>query len=198
MKLNTAEDILSVIRQKGKSQNECFKKTKHTKFSEKEHFLPLDTHTFMSVLGGKNCSFLGKFGVLLYTWNTRFEIGPSALLLTIWKQPFIDLPYRRCPLKMFYIIKMKGYNESELSDIFRPKLVIKNIVLGSLGPHFIHMKLKFNLLVLVEFWTLRINFLSEIEERPKKDSRIVIHTRPFFDSANNRLLRTSCFLSVAN
>ena len=67
MKLNTAEDILSVIRQKGKSQNECFKKTKHTKFSEKEHFLPLDTHTFMSVLGGKNCSFLGKFGVLLYT-----------------------------------------------------------------------------------------------------------------------------------
>ena len=73
---------------------------------------------------------------------------------------------------------MKGYNESELSDIFRPKLVIKNIVLGSLGPHFIHMKLKFNLLVLHEFWTLRINFLSEIEELPKKDSRIVIHARP--------------------
>ena len=151
----------------------------------------------MSVSGGKNCSFLGKFGVLLYTWNTHFEIGPSALLLTICKQPFIDLPYR-CPLKLFYIIKMKGYNESELSDIFRPKLVIKNIVLGSLGPHFIHMKLKFNLLVLLEFWTLRINFLSEIEELPKKDSRIVIHARPLFDSANNHLLRTSCFLSVAN
>ena len=152
----------------------------------------------MSGSGGKNCSFLGKFGMLLYTWNTRFEIGPSALLLTVCKKPFIDLPYRRCPLKMFYIIKIKGYNESELSDIFRPKLVVKNIVLGSLGPHFIHMKLKVNLLVLVEFWTLRINFLSEIEGLPKKDSHIVIHTRPLFDSANNHLLRTSCLLSVAN
>ena len=31
----------SVIRQKGESQNGCFKKTKHAKFSEKnEHFLP--------------------------------------------------------------------------------------------------------------------------------------------------------------
>ena len=39
MKLNTAEDILSVIRQKGKFQNGCFKKTKHTKFSEKRLFL---------------------------------------------------------------------------------------------------------------------------------------------------------------
>ena len=29
----------SVIRQKGESQNECFKKTKHAKFSEKRTFL---------------------------------------------------------------------------------------------------------------------------------------------------------------
>ena len=29
----------SVIRQKGESQNECFKKTKHVKFSEKRLFL---------------------------------------------------------------------------------------------------------------------------------------------------------------
>ena len=29
----------SVIRQKGKSQNGCFKKTKHAKFSEKRTFL---------------------------------------------------------------------------------------------------------------------------------------------------------------
>ena len=28
-------DILSVVRQKGESQNECFKKTKHAKFSKK-------------------------------------------------------------------------------------------------------------------------------------------------------------------
>ena len=35
---------LSVIRQKGESQNGCFKKTKHAKFSENEHFLPSDRH----------------------------------------------------------------------------------------------------------------------------------------------------------
>ena len=32
-------EISSVIRQKGESQNECFKKTKHAKFSEKRTFL---------------------------------------------------------------------------------------------------------------------------------------------------------------
>ena len=32
-------DTLSVIRQKGESQNGCFKKTKHAKFSEKRTFL---------------------------------------------------------------------------------------------------------------------------------------------------------------
>ena len=31
--------ISSVIRQKGESQNACFKKTKHVKFSEKQTFL---------------------------------------------------------------------------------------------------------------------------------------------------------------
>ena len=31
--------VLSVIRQKGESQNVCFKKTKHVKFSEKPTFL---------------------------------------------------------------------------------------------------------------------------------------------------------------
>ena len=32
---------LSVIRQKGESQNRCFKKTKHAKFYEKQTFLAL-------------------------------------------------------------------------------------------------------------------------------------------------------------
>ena len=47
----------SVKRQKGECQNGCFKKTKHTKFSEKRAFL---------------------------TWNTRIKICPSALLLTTY------------------------------------------------------------------------------------------------------------------
>ena len=38
-KTSTLIDIRSVIRQKGESQNGCFKKTKHAKFSEKQTFL---------------------------------------------------------------------------------------------------------------------------------------------------------------
>ena len=33
--------------QKGESQNGCFKKTKHAKFSENEQFLPPDTYTYV-------------------------------------------------------------------------------------------------------------------------------------------------------
>ena len=39
----------SVIRQKYEYQNECFKETKHAKFSKNEHFLPPDTHTYARV-----------------------------------------------------------------------------------------------------------------------------------------------------
>ena len=60
-------DISLGIRQKGKSQNECFKKAKHAKISEKQTFLtPPDTHTHMCVLGGKKCLFFGNFGVLCF------------------------------------------------------------------------------------------------------------------------------------
>ena len=44
-----SKTVPSVIRQKGESPNRCFKKTKHAKFSEKEHFLPPDTQTYMCV-----------------------------------------------------------------------------------------------------------------------------------------------------
>ena len=47
--------ILPVIRQKGESQNECFKKTKVAKFFEKLIFLTPDTDTYECVLGGKKC-----------------------------------------------------------------------------------------------------------------------------------------------
>ena len=42
-----------VISQKGKSQNGCFKKTKHAKFPEKRTFFTPDTHTYMCASGGK-------------------------------------------------------------------------------------------------------------------------------------------------
>ena len=41
--------ILSIT-SKGKSQNGCFKKTKHIKFSEEnEHFLPPDAHKYIEL-----------------------------------------------------------------------------------------------------------------------------------------------------
>ena len=50
--------ISSVIRQMGESQNGCFKKTRNTKFP--------------------------KIWLALFSWNTRFEIRPFALLPTIY------------------------------------------------------------------------------------------------------------------
>ena len=57
-------------RQKNKSPNGCYKKTKHTKCSEKRLFL---TPWYTYVSEGKKCSFFGKFGVLfLITSVSRF------------------------------------------------------------------------------------------------------------------------------
>ena len=39
---------------------------------------------------------------------------------------------------------MEEYMESELSGIFRVKLVTKNIVRGSPGTQFMHMRVKLN------------------------------------------------------
>ena len=74
------------IRQKGESQNGCCKKTKYAKFSKKKkqkkqtnkYFFPPDTHTQVWVLGIKNFSFFGKFGVLcfLVTPVLRFTLLP--------------------------------------------------------------------------------------------------------------------------
>ena len=43
---------------------------------------------------------------------------------------------------MFPGMKMKELMESEHSGIFRVEMVIKNVVLGSSGTHFIHMRVK--------------------------------------------------------
>ena len=72
----------SVIRQKGESQNGCFKITKHVKFSKKRTFLAPDMHTYVCVSEGKKYSFFKKFSVFCCFWNTRFEIHPFVLLPT--------------------------------------------------------------------------------------------------------------------
>ena len=43
---------------------------------------------------------------------------------------------------MFSSMKMEEYMESELSGIFRVKLVTKHIVFWSPGTHFMHMSVK--------------------------------------------------------
>ena len=70
-----------VIRQKGKSQNGCFKKTKHSSFPKKEHFLPLDTHV-------RNSFVFQKTWHALFSWNTRFEIHAFALLRAFYSYDF--------------------------------------------------------------------------------------------------------------
>ena len=61
-------EVSMVIREKGESQNGCFKKTKHDKLSEKRTF-----H-----VRGKKCSFFGKFGVLC---SLKTPVFRFALLL---------------------------------------------------------------------------------------------------------------------
>ena len=63
-----------VIRQKTESQNRCFKKTKHAKFFEERTFLtPWYAHVLV----------FRKIWRVLFSWNTRCEIRPFALLPTI-------------------------------------------------------------------------------------------------------------------
>ena len=53
--------LSSEIRQKDQSQKECFKKTEHTKFSEKRIFL----NVRVRIRGGGGCSLFLKFGSVL-------------------------------------------------------------------------------------------------------------------------------------
>ena len=70
---------MPVIRQKGESQNGCFKKTKHAKFSEKRTFLTLwYTHVCTRTCayqGVRNVRFPENLACFFFYWNTRFEIS---------------------------------------------------------------------------------------------------------------------------
>ena len=99
------------------------------------------------------CFFYVSF-YLKYTEFTRYcefysFVSPQGLELNWWK---FTISFEFGPLQvklwhhMFSNIKMEGYMESELPGIFWVKLVTKNIVLVSLGTHFMHMRCKFTLL----------------------------------------------------
>lgn len=68
-------------KEKGQSQNGRYQKTKPLNFLKNEHLLPLDTHTQACVLAAKKCCF--SENLACFSWNTRFEICPFALLLTM-------------------------------------------------------------------------------------------------------------------
>ena len=67
----------------------CFKKQSPPNFSENQHFLPPDTHTYVCVSGGNKCSFFGKFGVLCFLETPVLKF-PFALLPAICEitEPF--------------------------------------------------------------------------------------------------------------
>ena len=71
---------------------------------------------------------------------------------------------------------MEEYMESELSGIFRVKLVTKNIERGSLGTQFMHMRVKDRsanvmIVTIVFLVTKKKNFLSNANEFPLKHFR---------------------------
>ena len=74
------QQISSVKRQKGKSQDGCNKKTKHTKFSEERKFL---TPWYAYVRFTYTKVVFGKIWRALFSCYTRLEIRPFALLPTI-------------------------------------------------------------------------------------------------------------------
>ena len=89
-----------VIRQKGKSQNECFKKAKHAKISGKKNFLPPDTHTCVK------CLFFGNFGVLCFleTPVLRFALLPYSRRTSGFQLNIIYLLVRHCTLYSFKLL----------------------------------------------------------------------------------------------
>ena len=68
----------SAIRQTANLKTEVRRKQSMPFFPKNEHFLPLDTHTYVCVSGSMKCLFFGKFGVLCFLLTSvfRFSILP--------------------------------------------------------------------------------------------------------------------------
>ena len=73
---NVNYQILSVIKQKGKSQDKGYKKTKHAKFSKKRTFLPLDTSAYQRI---RNACFSENWRAL-FSCNLCLKIRPFFLI----------------------------------------------------------------------------------------------------------------------
>ena len=87
----------SVIRQKGKSQNGCFKKTKHAKFSEKRTFLtPWYAHQslFLNKDAGLRPATLCKKRLwCAYQGIRNVRFSENLACFFFMKHPFWDSPF---------------------------------------------------------------------------------------------------------
>ena len=83
--------ISLVIRQKSESQNACYKKTRHAKFSEKRTFL-ICTRACQRV---RTVCFSENLACFVFL-NTHFKVRPFALLPTIFLLKYSQVSVSYC------------------------------------------------------------------------------------------------------
>ena len=81
---------LSVRGKRANLKTGVSRKQSTSNFPKNEHFLPTDAQTYV-----KKYLFFGKFDVLCFLENTRFEISPSALLPTSYLSKHFPIPWEQ-------------------------------------------------------------------------------------------------------
>ena len=72
--------------------SQIFRKTNISYPLIRKHFLPPDTHTYVCVLGGKKCSFFGKFSVLCFLETPVLRLARSPYYQRIMCEIFHTKP----------------------------------------------------------------------------------------------------------
>ena len=100
-----------VIRQKGKSQNRWFKKTKLAKLPEKQTFITLWYAHICVIQRDKKCLFFGKFGILCFleTCILRFA------LLPYYRQKYVLQYLTRYMLIENWLLTVPYENEADVN-----------------------------------------------------------------------------------
>ena len=98
---NVFQKVQSIVGNKakmGESQNGCFKKIKHAKFSEKRTFLtPWYAHV-------KKCQgFFGKFGVLCFLETPVLRFALLPYYRQYWRESFLNPWYEKHVNSLLYV-----------------------------------------------------------------------------------------------
>ena len=75
-------NILSAIRDKGESQDVCYKNITKGTFPKNKHFLPPDTHKHACVSGIRNVHFSENLACFVFVY-IRFKTRPLTLTSTV-------------------------------------------------------------------------------------------------------------------